>query len=180
MNDLEKHMVDKLYEYQGDKYKESNTFIEYLENLIQKKKIKTFKPNFRQYYERQREFTKGEKASRNSNDINIMDFIKEFHKKKKNEVICFVTENKKDFFEADDNGNYLRNENGSYIIKDLQIDGVYGFINLQQVMAYIEKQTGEENEKFYQYHQRMPAVSGYQRGRTLRNPGLSGCTPLLF
>ena len=98
MNDLEKYIVDKLYEYQGDKYKESNTFIEYLENLIQKKKIKTFKPNFRQYYERQREFTKGEKASRNSNDINIMDFIKEFHKKKKNEVICFVTENKKDFF----------------------------------------------------------------------------------
>lgn len=144
LEDLKDFIVNKLYEYQGEKCNESNNFIAQLENLIEKKQIKTIKPNAKQFYERQRQFTKGEMPLNISNDIHIMDFIKELCDKKKTETICFVTDNKKDFFETDQNGNYVRDEIGAYKIKDLI--GAYGFINLKQITSFIEKQTGDINE----------------------------------
>ncbi len=146
LNDLDEYLSNSLYNYQGEKYDQATSFIEEINKLIKSKKIKLISSDAKRYYETQRKITRGELPKINSNDLHIIDTLEELCKKQTNAIICFATENKKDFFETDINGNYIKNEDGTFIIKYLNYSNLKGFISLKQLVAFINKQ-GELDEQ---------------------------------
>ena len=146
LNDCENYLVDALYEYKGNKYNLYTEFIEEFNKLTNSNNITLLKPDLEKFYSIQREITKGNIPRINSNDIQILGCIEDLCSKMKNEKLYYITENKKDFFETDINGNYIKNPDGSYIIKGLEFDFVSGFVSIRQVLVHIKKELGETNE----------------------------------
>lgn len=144
--DCEKYLVDALYEYKGKKYDLFTEFIEEFNKLTKSNKVTLLKPDLEKFYSIQREITKGNIPRINSNDIQILGCIEDLCSKIKNEKLYYITENKKDFFEMDTNGNYIKNPDGSYIIKGLDFDFLSGFVSIKQVLVHIKKELGDGNE----------------------------------
>lgn len=109
------------------------------------RKIKLISPNAKRFYETQRKITRGELPKVNSNDLHIMDALEEFGKKQKESILCFVTENKKDFFIMDENGIFVKDTDGTFNVKIKNCSNIKGFVTLKQLVSFIEKQ-GEANE----------------------------------
>ena len=142
LNDLGDYLSESLYTYKGEKYNEATSFIEEINKLIKSKKIKLVSPDTKRYYETQRKITRGELPKTKSNDLHIIDTLEELCKKQSGSIICFATENKKDFFKIDADGNYIKNTDGTFVIKDLNYQNLKGFISLKQLVSFIEKQGG--------------------------------------
>lgn len=145
LNDLSNYVINALYNYKGEKYNQATSFVEEIHKLVNTRKIKLISPNAKRFYETQRKITRGELPKVNSNDLHIMDALEEFSKKQKKSILCFVTENKKDFFIMDENGCFVKNTDETFNVKIKNCSNIKGFVTLKQLVSFIEKQ-GEVNE----------------------------------
>lgn len=145
LNDINEYISNSLYQYKGEKYNQATSFIKEINKLIKSKKIKLIKSDTKRYYETQRRITRGELPKINSNDLHIIDTLEELCKKQVGTIVCFATENKQDFFKTDENGNYIKNDDGTFVIKELNYENLKGFISLKQLVRFINKQ-GEVHE----------------------------------
>lgn len=140
LRDLENFVVDALYQYKGIKYEQFLNFLEELSNIEKNKNTRVIKPDLEKFYQTQRKITKGELPKINSNDIHILDTLEEMSRKRKTETIIFVTENKKDFFEIDESGEFIKNDKGGFIIKGLSDRKIIGFVTTKKAVSYINKE----------------------------------------
>jgi len=138
---METEMIKSLYQYKGNKEDEYSKFLLEFKDFFKTEYVSVEKPNMTRYYETDRKITRGEMKKINSNDIHLLDFIEEICESVLEGKVCFVTENKGDFFEHDLSGNYLMEDN-RYKVKGLTFPFLYGFSSILTAQRYIKRFIG--------------------------------------